>query len=70
MTAPTTITQTLPLPWLTPPLNANDRMHWRPKANIIRDGGRYARARVFPQLLWLRERNWVGSVELCPLHRA
>ena len=36
MTALTTITHTLNLPWLTPPLNANDRMHWRPKANITK----------------------------------
>ena len=36
MTAPATITHTLNLPFATPPLNANDRMHWRPKAAITK----------------------------------
>lgn len=31
------MTHTIPLPWLTPPLSANQRMHWAAKARTTRE---------------------------------
>ena len=34
---------TIPLPWAAPPLSLNDRMHWRPKAEKVRQAREAAR---------------------------